>query len=298
MISGRSKEMELRRGIILILVMAAMTTVTILPCFSEEKKAEEDIWDEPRGPGGGPGREGPGGGSGRGGPGRGGRGPGRYRTSEEEIDHFLNDLKESNPAKEKELASLREKEPEKFRDELRKSVREQWSKRIESWRSRWRAEFLEWLGKALPKVARDLAKLKDTDPDHYVKKYEIIREKYRRIFDESRRNPELAEVILAELELDERQAVLVKKIKVTKSDRDKKKLMAQLEEVVSNKYDLILRKRIIAYESLLKRVEELQKELNKSREDLAVLKEPAIKAQNVKERMKELTEPSRKFPWR
>ena len=210
----------------------------------------------------------------------------------------MNDLKESNPAKAKELTALREKDPEKFRDELRKSVREQWSKRIESWRSKWRAEFLEWLGKAMPKVARDLNKLKETDPDLYAKKYEIIREKYRRIFDESRRNPELAEVILAELELDERQAVLVKKIKVTKSDRDKKKLMAQLEEVVSNKYDLILRKRIIAYESLLKRVEELQNELNKSREDLAVLKEPAIKAQNVKERMKELTEPSRKFPWR
>jgi hypothetical protein len=295
MISGRSKEMELRRGIILILVMAAMATVTILPSYSEENKAEEDIWteDEPRGPGGGPGRGGPGGG-----PGRGGRGPGRYRSREEEIDHFLNDLKESNPAKVKELENLREKDPEKFRDELRKSVREQWTKRIESWRSRWRAEFLEWLGKALPKVARDLNKLKDTDPDHYAKKYEIIRGKYRRIFDEGRRNPELAEVLMAELELDERQAVLLKKIKTTKRERDKKKLMAQLEEVVGNKYDLILRKKFIAYESLLERVEDLQKELNKNREEIAKWKDEKIRAQNVKERMGELTEPSRKFRWR
>jgi hypothetical protein len=292
MISGRSKEMELRRGIILILVMAAMTTVTILPCSSQEKKAEEDIWteDEPRGPGGGPGRGGPGGGP--------GRGPGRYRTSEGEIDHFLKELKESDAAKAKELANLREKDPDKFREELRKTVREHWSKRIESWRSRWRAEFLEWLQEAVPKVARDLAKLKDKDPDLYAKKYEIIREKYRRIFEESKRNPDLAQVLMVELELDERQAVLLKKIKATKSEKDKKKLMAQLEEVVGNKYDLIIRKKIIAYEFLLKRVEELQKELNKSREKIAKWGDEKIKAQNIKERIKELTEQSRKFRWR
>ncbi|MHC4532836.1 MAG: hypothetical protein ACYS6K_02690 [Planctomycetota bacterium] len=287
--------MELRRGIILILVMAAMTTVTILPCYSEGKKAEEDIWteDEPRGPGGGPGRGGPGGG-----PGRGGRGPGRYRSSEEEIDRFLNNLKESDPAKAKELTSLRKKDPEKFREELRKSIREQFSKRIESWRNRWRAEFLEWLGKAVPKEAQDLAKLKDTDPNLYAKKYEIVREKYRRIFDESKRNPDLAEVLMAELELEERQAVLVKKIKASKSEKEKKKLMSQLEEVVGNKYDLIIAKKIIAYEFLLKRVEELQKELNRNREEIDKWKDEKIRTQNVKERMKELTEKPRKFRWR
>ncbi len=285
--------MELRRGIILIMVMVVMATLTILPCSSEEKKTEEDIWkvDETRGPGGGPGR---------GGPGRGGRGSGRYRTTEEEIDHFLKELKESNPAKAKELTSLREKEPEKFKEELRKTVREHWSKRMESWRSKWRTEFLEWLGKAAPKVAQSLTRLRDTDPDLYSKKYEIIRGKYRRTFDESRRNPELAEVLIAELGLDERQEVLVKKIKATKNEKDKKKLMAQLEEVVGNKYDLILRKRIIAYEFLLKRVEELQKELNENRDEIKKWRDEKIKIQNVKERTKELIEPSRprKFRWR
>ena len=287
--------MELRRGIILILVMAAMTTVTILPCFSEEKKAEEEFWKEgeTRGPSGGPGRGGP-----SGGPGRGGRGPGRFRTSEEEINHFLEELKESDTAKAKELSNLREKDPEKFREELRKSVREQFSKRIESWRSRWRAEFLEWLQKAIPKVARDLAKLKDTDPDLYAKKYEIIREKYRRIFEEGRRNPELAEVLMAELELDERQEVLVNKIKATKSERAKMQLMSQLEEVLSNKYDLIIRRKQIAYERLLKRLDELQKELTESRKLIDTSRDEKIKAQNIKERIKELTEQSRKFRWR
>jgi len=277
--------MELRRGIILILVIAAISTITTLPCYSQEKKAEGDIWteEEPRGPGG---------------PGRGGRGPGRYRMSEEEIAHFLNDLKESDPAKAKELVTLREKDPEKFREELRKSIREQFSKRIESWRNRWRTEFLEWLGKSVPKVARELNSLKDTDPNLYAKKYEIVREKYRHIFDESKRNPDLADVLMAEMELDERQEVLVQKIKATKSEKEKRKLTSQLEEVVANKYDLIITKKIIAYEFLLKRVEELQKELNRNREEIDKWKDEKIKAQNVKERMDELTEPSRKFRWR
>ena len=287
--------MELRRGIILILVIAAMATITISPCSSEENKTEEDIWTEdvPRGPGGGQGRGGPGGG-----PGRGGRGPGRYRTREEEIDYFLQELKESNPTKAKELVNLRKNNPEKFGEELRKAVREQWTKRIESWRSRWRAEFIEWLGKAVPKVARDLDKLKDKDTDLYSQKYEYVKEKYRRIFDESKRNPELAEVLMAELELDERQGVLVKKIKTTKSEKEKKKLMSQLEEVVGNKYDLIIRKKQIAYEYLLKRLNELQKELNENRDEIDKWKDENIKIQNVKERIKELIEKSRKFRWR
>jgi hypothetical protein len=212
----------------------------------------------------------------------------------------LKELKESDPKKAKELTTLRKKNPDKFREELQKTIRERWSKRMESWRSRWRAEFLEWLQKVVPDVAQGLANLKNTDPELYAKKYEIIRGKYRRIFDESRRNPDLAEVLLAELELDERQEILIKEIKATKNEQQKKKLMAQLEEVVGNKYDLIIRKKIIAYEFLLKRIEELQKELNKSIDEIEKLKDPKIKEQNVLERTKELIEPSRptQFKWR
>ena len=285
--------MELRRGIILILVMAVLTTVTIVPCFPEENKAEEDIWteEEPRGPGGGPGR---------GGPGRGGRGPGRFRTREENIDNFLKELKESDPKKAKELITLREKNPDKFKEEIQKILRERWSKRMESWSRRRRTEFLEWLGKAFPQKAQYLDKLKATDTDLYAEKYEIIREKYWRIFEESRRNPPLAEVLMAEMKLDETQEILIKEIRATKNEQQKKKLMAQLEEVVGDKYDLIIRKKIIAYEFLLKRIEELQKELNKSRDEIEKWKDPTIKEQNVKERTKELIEPSRprEFRWR
>lgn len=285
--------MELRRGIIVILVMAAMTTIIILPCSSEEKKAGGDIWKEveargPGGPGGGPG----------GGIGRGGRGRGRFELTEEYIDQFLKELKESDPVKAKNLIRLREKDPEKFREEVRKNIREQFEKRIESWRSRWRQEFLEWLGQAVPKEARELSILKDADPDLYAKKYDLVRRKYQRIYDEQRRNPELAKVLMADLELEERQEVLVNKIKEASNKDVKKQLMSQLEEVVSNKYDLLIRRKQIAYGMLLKRIEELQKELNESSKLIKIWEDEKIKAQNVQERIKELTEQSRRFRWR
>jgi len=217
-----------------------------------------------------------------------------------EIILFLKELKESDPKKAKELTNLRKKDPEKFREEFRKTVREHWAKRIESWRNRRRTEFLEWLGKAFPKKAQYLEKLKTTEPALYAEKYEDIRDKYWRIFEESRRNPPLAEVLIAEMELDERQEILLKKIKAAKNEQQKNNLMAQLEEVVSNKYDLLIRKRIIAYEFLIKRIEELQRELNKSREEITIFQDVKIKAQNVKERLEELTETgkSQRFKWR
>ena len=141
--------MELKRGIFLVLVTAAILTVTILPCSADEKKDEKDIWvgeetrgprmmprpgpvsvgDEPRGPRMGSGR----------GPGAGRMGPGRFELTDEEIDRVMKGLKESNPAKAKELEKLRETEPEKFIDELRKHGRDEFGKiireNIEKWRS-------------------------------------------------------------------------------------------------------------------------------------------------------------------
>lgn len=283
--------MDLRRVIIVILIMTTMATIAIVPCYSQ-KKTDKDIWteDDQRGPGGGPGR---------GGPGRGDRGPGRFRSREEEVNRFLEELKKSNPKRAEELGKLRKDNPEKFREEFVKTMREHWNKRIESWRSKWRAEFLQWLQKAVPKVAEKLARLKETDTDLYAKQYEIVREKYKRIFEESKRNPELAEVLLAEMELKERRELLLNKIKHTKGEKEKSKLIAQLKEVVGNEYDLIIRKKIIAYEFLLRRVEELQKELNKSREEIVKWQDSKIKKQNINERVGELlNEKSLRNFWR
>ena len=293
--------MESSRGIILVLAMAAVVAVSVLPCSaqrrSEEKK--EDIWvgDEPRGPRAGP-RPGPGPG-----PGRGpiGRGPRRFELTDEEIDRIMKGVKESDPAKAKELAELREKDPEKFRDELRRHGREQFGKiireRIDNWRKTRQAEFLEWLEKPVPREARDLAKLKERNPNIYAEKFELVWKKYGRVFEEGRRNPELSDILLEDLKLQERRDELLKKIKAARSEKEKKKLVAELEEVIAGRFDLIVRRKQIAYERLLKWLEELQDRIKKSRAEIAKYNDEKVKAENVKQRREDLLEETPKFRW-
>ncbi|MBA7674591.1 hypothetical protein ES703_82811 [subsurface metagenome] len=295
----RVREMESSRVIILVLAMAAVVTVSVLPCSaqrrSEEKK--EDIWveDEPRGPRAGP-RPGPG-------PGRGpiGRGSRRFELTDEEIDRIMKGVKESDPAKAKELAELRVKDPEKFRDELRTHGREQFGKiireRIDHWRKRRQAEFLEWLEKPVPKEARELAKLKERNPNIYAEKFELVWKKYGRVFEEGKRNPELSDILLEDLKLQERRDELLKKIKAAGSEKEKKKLVAELEEVIAGRFDLIVRRKQIAYERLLKRLEELRERVRESRGEIAKWRSDELKNENVKQRREDLLEETPRFRW-
>ncbi len=281
--------MEFSRRIIVVLVIAAMATVTILPCPAAEKD-EKNIWteDEPRGPGRGPG-PGP------------GRGPRRFELTEDEIDRVMKGLKESNPEKAKELAKLREKDPNQFSFELRRHGREEFGKiireRIDNWRKRRRAEFLESLEKLFPKEAQELAKLKDTNPDLYAEKYELALRKYGRIIEEGRRNPELAEVLIEDLKLKKRRDELLKKIRAVKSENEKKKLVVELEEVVAGRFDLIVRRKQIAYERLLRWLDELRKRLRESRGEIFKWRDEKFKNENVKQRTQDLLEEIPKFNW-
>lgn len=291
--------MELSRKITVVLVMAAMATITILPCSAAEKD-EKDIWteEEPRGPGPGPGR-----GPGRPpGPGRGpGRGPRRFELTDEEIDRIMKGLQESNPAKAKELAKLRETDPNQFSFELIRHGREQFKKiigeRIEKGRSRRRAEFLEWLRKAVPEEAQELAELENISPDLYAKKFELVRRKYWRIFEEGRRSPELADVLLEDLRLKKRRDELLKNIKAVRSENEKKKLVAELEDVVAGRFDLIVRRKQIAYERLLRWLEELRKRIRESRGEIFKWRDEKFKNENVKQRTQDLLEEPLKFNW-
>jgi len=303
--------MESSRAI-LVLAIAAVVSLSVLPCFASQKDAtqkntaqkdkdEENIFteDESRGPRQGPrARERPG----RGGPGeRRGPGPRRFELTEEEINSIMEGLKKRSPEQAKELEKLREKEPEKFIAELRRHAREEFGKvvreRIEKWRQQRQAEFVKWLEKSVPKEAQELAKLKESSPDLYGKKYELAWKKYGRIFDESRRNPELAKVLLEDLELQKRRDELLPKIKVAKDQKEKDKLTAELEEVIGHRYDLIVRRKQIAYERLLRWLEELQNRIKESRDEIIEGQDTKAKAENVKQRTQELLEGKSGFSW-
>ncbi len=281
--------MDTSRGIVLALAIAAVMAAAALPCPAAEKDKKEDqgIWteDQQRGPG----------------PGRGGPGPRRLELTDEEVNRILEGLKQRDPKTADELTKLRGKNPEKFMDELRRHAREEFGKvvgeRIEKLREQRRNDFLEWLQKALPAEAEELSKLKDRNPDLYGRKYDLAWRNYGRMFEEGRRSPELADVLVEDLKLKKREDELVGKIKATTNQKEKEKLDAELEQVTGDRYDLILRRKQLAYERLLKWLEDLQSRIKESRHEIIKYQNPDVKAENVKQRKRDLLEEKKGFRW-
>ena len=288
--------MDKSRAIILILAMAAIVAVAAMPC-SANRNDEDNMFteDEGRGPGSRPGP----------GPERGSRrGPGRRRIelTDEEIDRIMDGLKQRSPEKAKELAELRKKDPDKFREELVRHAREEFFKvageRMQKWQAERRARFLEWLAEKVPEEAEELAKLKERSPDLYGQKYELVLKKYGRIYNESRRNPELEKILIEDLRLQKRRDQLLGKIHATTSRREKEKLTKELEEVVGLRYDIIVRRKQMAYEWLLKRLEDLQNKVKESRAEIHRAQDTKVKAENTRKRTRELlAEKKEEFKW-
>ena len=288
--------MKINRAIILVFAIAVIVAVATLPCHAAQNE-DKSIFTEgdDRGPGPRPGF-GPGRGPGREGPGR-----GRFELTDEEIDRIMEGLTQRSPEKAKELADLRKKDPDKFREELGRHAREEFRKvigeRIEKLEAERKAKFLEWLGANLPEEAEELAKLKERNPDLYGERYETISKKYGRIYNESRRNPELEKVLIEDLRLQKRRDQLLGKINATTNQKEKGEMIEELEVVVGHRYDLIVRRKQIAYEWLHKRLEELQNRVKESRADIRRAQDAKVKAENVKKRTQELLEEKKGFNW-
>jgi hypothetical protein len=275
--------MEKYRGIVLLLAVAAVVTVTALPCRADEKKEEDkSIFNEVE---------------------QRGQRQRRWRIelTKEEISRVLESLKKNDPENAKELVKLQGQDPEKFNEELRRRGGEEYRKisreRYEKLRQQRHADFLDWLAKNYRREARELASLKGGDPDIYEKKLDAIWKKYDSIRDAERRNPELAVVLKEDLRLKEKRDELIAKIETTKRPDDKKALIAELQDVVADRYDLIVRRKKLTYEWLVKRLEDLQNWIKKSRAEISDAQKPDVKAENVKQRMKTLLEGDKRFKW-
>ncbi|MHC4657158.1 MAG: hypothetical protein ACYTDW_20465 [Planctomycetota bacterium] len=295
--------MKAKYGLFLILMLAAVITVSALPCWaqgtSEEKKEEkkEDIWTDKKPPGT---RRRP-----------------RLELKDEEIDQIIKSIKESNPEKAKELEKMREEidritksikesDPEKakelekirkeksdkFQSELREHGRDEFGKivmeRIEKWRKQRREEFLKWLDKNFRRQAEELKKLIH-DPDLYLKKFEIVRRKYWDIFEAERRNPELGKVLKEKLRNEGWRDRLLREIRAAKTEKKKKELINKLKEAVGRRLDLIVREKQIYYKRLRERLEELKKRVEESQAEIDKLQmSPKSKKQNIDKRVEDL----------
>lgn len=220
--------------------------------------------------------------------------------SDDTVARILKDLAQRDSAKADELTKLREKDPERFRAELivhgqpeiQQISRERWQARLQ----RRNVEFLEWLKTHYPKEERSLAKLRDGDPQVYLRCFDHMMNQYGHIFD-ARSNPELAAVLKEDLELRKRTEELHRRLRTARSDATKQAIGVELQEVVGRRYDLIVRRKEIAYEQLLARLNELQKQVTDSRAEIAKYKDEHVKRENIRQRLQILTENKLRFNW-
>ena len=156
-------------------------------------------------------------------------------------------------------------------------------------------ELLEWLKKNYPDEAQKLADLKVKDPELYKRQLALSFRKYGRTIELSSEYPELADVFKKDTELRKQQHELLEKIKATANDDEKKKLTAELEQVISDRFDIIVKRKQVEYEQLLKRLENLTEEVNRSNAEIEKWKQ--TKDEKVKERLNELLTRTDRFEW-
>jgi chorismate-pyruvate lyase len=278
----RAAVMQLARLTVSWAVLAGIVALATAGLASEQpKQTQENIWqDEPAQPR---------------------QGWGRWGMSEEGINKVMEGLRKRDPAKAKELDRLREKDPEKFRTELRDSARPEmeqlardyWEER----RQKRNADFVEWLKTNYPDEEQSLARLKDGDPAAYAKHFDHLMNQYGYIFDAFNSNPELGAVLKEDYALKRRNDELCKQLHRERSEARRQELGAELEKVVARRYDLIVRRKEIFYEQLLKRLDDLHKQVRASKDEIAKYKDERVKQENVRQRVRALTEDKGKFNW-
>lgn len=263
-----------------IALAGGLTTVPVVATEAQRPKEREDIWqDEARPP----------------------RSWWNRGLSEETVNRAMEGLRKRDRAAARRLAALRKKDPEQFKIELREQarpeieqiIREYWEAR----RQRRNTEFLDWFKANYPREHESLANLKERDPPLYVKSFEHMMDVYGPIFEAERSNPELGAVLKEDFELKKRRDELRGQLRCEKSDARKQAIGVELQEVVARRYDLIVRQKEIAYEQLLQKLEELHQQVRDSKEEIAKYKDPRLKRENVRQRVRTLTENKAKFKW-
>lgn len=221
--------------------------------------------------------------------------------SNDVIEKVMAGIQQRDAAKAKQLSELRKKDPERFKAELREQGRPELDQitreRYESRRQERTAKFLEWLKANYAQEEQALAKLKDSNPQLYARNLDRLSNQYGYIFEADSSNPELGAVLKEDLELKRRSDELCKRVRSEKSDAKKQAIGAELQEVVAKRYDLIVRRKEIAYEQLLKRLADLEKQVRESKNEADTWRDSKVKQENVKQRMQDLTDNKVRFKW-
>lgn len=160
----------------------------------------------------------------------------------------------------------------------------------------WGEEYMKWLRENYSDEAAKIEKLKKDSPE-YIRAVGLSARKYAGIFETSKTNPQIAAVLKEQLSLREKRAEMVRQIKATTDEKQKKQLTTNLEKLVGQQFDLIIRHKQLVCEELAKKLQDLNKELDRKKADIEKWKSSDFKNQKVKERVNELLAESEKFEW-
>jgi len=158
-------------------------------------------------------------------------------------------------------------------------------------------EYLQWLQNNCPDEAKELAELKEQNPQLYMRKLALSFKTYGKIAEVARENPELAEVLKEDLGLRKQTDKLLGRIKAAADEEKKQQLVKELEEVTNARFDLIVKRTQIQYEQLNKKLEQLKEGVKENAAKVEKWKDPEFKKQSVKTRMEELLSEAEKFNW-
>jgi hypothetical protein len=245
--------------------------------------------------------------------------------SGEGMERMLSRIRQTNPEKAEELASLCEKDPNEFRKRLREHFRQEfgerrWDRKEQSRSGRgprgghqmmhpkggrkgtlrermWRrhTEFMNWLTENYPDQAKRLERLQRKNTNVYFEQLDLAMKTYRPIMRASRRNQELAEVLKKDLQLKEECLEVLADTKSATDKSEKERLKKQLEEIVADRFELLIKLKQIRYEELLQKLERIKEELRERKNEVDNLR--SQKADNVKGRLEELLSGKEKIDW-
>ncbi len=244
--------------------------------------------------------------------------PEQWKLTDQGIERIMKRLAETDPKKAEELQILRDKDLDEFKRQLRNIQRERFAEHRSPAEPRFMTddrpgrerrsrgeiqqrflEYLEELEKIYPDEVKELADMKEKRPDMYHRRLRLSYRKYGRIVEKAKDDPNLALVLKENFELKKERNELIEKIKAASDKGKKEKLNRELEEVLSKRFDALVKWKQIEYELLLERLEQLKEEIKKSKANIEKWKDDKFKEESIKAHIKELLSPEKdkKFRW-
>jgi len=216
----------------------------------------------------------------------------RREVSKERLDLIIKAASQGKAEEEKRLRKLYADDQEKFWGQIREFFQRnrppargagpgprgpngpgprggaRWRERLQ----RQHDELLALIKEYRPDLAARLTQLresdKDSDRDKYFREFLAQRRIWGPVLEARKRgDTRLADLLIADIGLVEDRDALLREIHCA-GEKRRQKLMEELKEVISKRFDLILKKKRLQYEELRRRLKRLQEELDRKQKEL------------------------------